>query len=347
MNRKMLKQLHSERIRRIESAFCKLLANDHDGAKTDMEWAEMCSQIAANNPDKHILSPTTIVIFLCIFAAVLVLTIPCGSIYVSGEVESTSVSMTLADSYDIEFVSDDILITNLDYLPQNKWTDPGKIDAQGKTKEAVLKQPDSKVRMKLPRYSKLDISLQGNTLKLSVSGEPMKGEFLVRQSAMAPPEIINFKTAKAINDPVMLELVLKGNWQASLWQIREMDFLEEVSLRLGRFESTVVSGKVRLPQIRYTEDLRKGDTLILKTPLSKDGKQENITFRKIDISKDVIKVFFDGSVSKISAGLRNFERNLMPSLLEKFYYQDKLKIIWLSAAFLFTLVWKIRSAIIG
>jgi hypothetical protein len=359
MDEKAMEQMNSERIRRIDEASRKLLSNDLDGAKSDLAWMEISSKLAAAGQKKsHVLLPIILTGIVCILLVGFAWTIRRPWVQVSVEVVTANVSMTLSKDWIARhsFASDKVFINNLmeisaPGLNLSKKSDPGKeqMSLELKGKDIIIS------KLTLAADSEIELTLQGDIFKLFVKGSSMSGEFFVRQAAVSldagdetierdadfeVPETISFKTAKTIADPVRLEFIPKGDWQARSLQVQEIDFSEEITPGSGISESALISGKIALPQIKYSEDLRGGDSLIIK----------NIKkFRRLEISKGDkgIKVFFEGAVSKIFSGPKGFEKNLTPNWLEYLYHQERLTVFWGASVFLFGLLWKVRNTIFG
>jgi len=74
-----------------------------------------------------------------------------------------------------------------------------------------------------------------------------------------------------------------------------------------------------------------------------------VTTRRLRLSKSQngMMVFLEGSVSRVSAGPRGFEKNLKPTFLAYLYHQEPLAIVGSVVAFLFALIWRIRNAILS
>ncbi len=359
MDEKTIEQMNSERIRRIEEASRKLLSNDLEGAKAELAWMEMSSKLAAAGQKKsHVLLPIILTGIVCILLVGFAWTIRRPWVQVSVDIVTANASMTVSKDWLARhsFASDKVFINNLMEISAPGLNLSKKADPEKEQMSLELKGKDIIInKLTLAADSEIEITSQAEMLKLFVKGSSMSGEFFVRQAAVSldagdetieksvnfeVPETISFKTGKTVADPVRIEFIPKGDWQIRSLQIREIDFSEEITPGSGIFEPALISGKITLPQTKYSEDLREGDSLIMK----------NIKkFRRLEISKGNkgIKVFFEGSVVKIFTGPKDFEKNLTPNWLEYLYHQERLTVFWGASVFLFGLLWKVRSTIFG
>jgi len=328
MDEKAIEQMNSERIRRIDEASRKLLSNDLEGAKSDLAWMEISSKVAvAGQKKSHVLLPIILTGIVCILLVGFAWTIRRPWVQVSVEIVTANVSMTISKDWLARhsFASDKVFINNLMEINAPGLNLSKKLNPEKEQMSAELKGKDIIInKLSLAADSEIEMTSQGDMLKIFVKGSSTSGEFFVRQAAISldagdetiertanfeVPETISFKTAKTVADPVRLEFIPKGDWQVRSLQIREIDFSEEITPGSGISESALISGKIALPQIKYSDDLREGDSLIIK----------NIKkFRRLEISKGEkgIKVFFEGAVSKIFSGPKGFEKNLTPNWLE-------------------------------
>lgn len=357
MDEKTIEEMAAERVRRIEEASRKLLSNDLEGAKAELSWMEVSSKVAAEGRKKsHVLLPVILTGIACILLVGFAWTIRRPRVEVSADIVTTNAAVILSQDWISRrsFASDKIFINNLmeisaPGLKLSKKSDKEQMAAELKGRDIVIS------RLTLAADSELEMTFQGDMLRFFIKGSSVSGEFFVRQAAVSldagdetieksadfdVPETIVFKTAKTVADPVRLEFIPKGDWQVRSLQIREIDFSQEMTPGSGMSESALISGKITLPQTRYSEDLREGDSLILNNVKK---------FRRLEISKGDkgIKIFFEGTVSKIFSGPKGFEKNLTPNWLEYLYHQERLTVFWGASVFLFGLLWKVRSTIFG
>lgn len=184
-----------------------------------------------------------------------------------------------------------------------------------------------------------------------------------------PPETLNFETKEMREIPVLLEMGFGGKkkwlvkraktnttsslqevpvvlelgfdeqkkWDFKGIQAKAINFSEEFPLGSGQFRSSIRAGEIKLEMSNETITLTEADVLTLNIKKSK----------KINISdaKNGIRIFFDGDVSQILAGMKGYEKNLKPTYLEHFFHQKRQLTIWAALTSLFGILWGVRNFI--
>lgn len=355
MDRETIERLYSERTRRINEASEKLLEkDDQEGAEKDLAWADMASQVLASAHRSARLLWYVIITCACLLIVGLVWTMHISSTLISLEIASENVTMTLKGKWlsNYDFVSDKFFINNIRKIrapgldiPKNPGQESVAIDLQGK--EITLNN------LSLTENAEIEMTVKGNDLKFFVKGASLKGEFLVQNADLTLemgmemeqekiekeiPEPISFETFRTAAEPVRFELASKEKWHLRGLQVSQIGFMEENPPGSGKFESAVRSGRFRLPETGFKDELREADRLILKKI-----KQS----RRLEISKTEkgVKIFFEGSVAEILAGPKGFEKDLTPTWLEYLYHQKLVTIFWSAIVFLFGMLWRIRNII--
>ncbi len=346
INKEIIKRLDSKRDQQIEEAARQLLEKgDLKSAKEKLEWVETSSKLLSSIKRPHIrLIWSTIIAFICLLIGGLAWTLHIPTTKISLELITENASMILGKEWSSnhQFITDELYINNIVYLSipgvnfhksVNHEDEPFAINLKGK--EIIVNE------LILRNDAEIELNLNGNQLKLFVKSSPVTGkifvqhadlkiefweESIIKQINSEIPETISFRSAKTVADPVLFELENKENWRLRDLNIRDIGFLEEYPPGSGKFESLIQSGKVALPEIGFTRDLRTADRLIL------NGMKNS----RLEISKDdnKIKIFFEGSVNKILVGPNGVEKNLAPTYLEYLYHQKKLAFFWGIVVFL-------------
>jgi len=315
-------------------------------------------QIRRRNPLRVIMERLYILFSIMLMLFSILWTILMPSVQVSVELMTSNISVILDKDWIAHhnFVTDKIFINNLQEIKalglnfsKTATDEKEMMSAELKGKNIVI------TGLELATDSELEMTAQGDTLKMFVKKSPIKGQFLITQGKISIdagnktieksadfeiPETVSFSTFKTVGNPVLIELYGEEHWQLRNLQIREINFFQEIRPATGLFESTIISGKIKLPQTGYADELREGDSLIIKSV------RQN---RRLEISKGEkgLKIFFEGSVSKISAGPKGIERNLMPNWLEYLYYylysQKRLILFWGIMTYLFIFLWWFKA----
>jgi hypothetical protein len=151
------------------------------------------------------------------------------------------------------------------------------------------------------------------------------------------PEIFNVKSFPSIAMPINITFIDTSNWIIRDLPISEVNFLEERSPGTGKFNSSIISGKIKILETEKEYVLEEGDWLNLNHPKC----------RRIQISKvnNSIKIHIEGEVSKASAGAELFEQKLNPTIVEYLYYAKSFAFFWACLVFMWSLIWSVKNSI--
>jgi len=223
------------------------------------------------------------------------------------------------------------------------------------TNAQELSQMPECVLKDLP-YPRIDFSVQDDKLNMYVKCAFVTGELYappgailrlgdtgeVQISGESIPDIsetIEFWTKPVGEFPILLELASEKAFKLRDLNVQgKIEFLEEVPLAPGKFDSTILSGKLTMLETGVTKNLQEGDYLVL-------GKVSSGYLKLKEIGKKSMKVIFEGDVKQIRTRRGFFEKNLVPTWLEYIFYQNRLAFFWSAVIFLWGILWSVRNMI--
>ena len=357
IDKNIANRLNLERTRRIRDAAQILLEKgDVEGAKETLKWVEVSSQLlaATQRPAARPIWSVIIALF-CLLIAGLAWTLHISTTKISLEISTYNASLKLGKNWSArhQFTTNLLYINNVAELNApglklhstiEQGEDPFAMELSGKgiiVTELVLKEDTN-----------VEFTSNSDKLTLFAKGPPIIGELTVNYANLVLekggqtieksvdvkfPETIRFRTAQTGAEPVRFELSSNNDWRLRRLRAREMGFLEEYPPGSGIFESGIRSGQVRLLETDVTENLREADRLILE-----GVKTKRLEIRKADHN---VRIFFEGSVTKILVGPPDLEKNLAPTFLEYIYHQKRLAFFWSAVVFLWGLFWSIKNTL--
>ncbi|MCI5166976.1 MAG: hypothetical protein D3903_13000 [Candidatus Electrothrix sp. GM3_4] len=155
------------------------------------------------------------------------------------------------------------------------------------------------------------------------------------------PESLSFSAE--VRGGQRLHIRLKGgkDFHIEGMQISSMDFQREDPPGSGKSASAITSGTILLPEIKRNVLLEEHDMLLLK-----DVTNTRLRLTVKTDGRNSFSLFFQGRADSLSAGPKEFEQNLTPSLLIWMYHQwekSELGIFCAVLAVMLGLFWKVHN----
>jgi hypothetical protein len=187
----------------------------------------------------------------------------------------------------------------------------------------------------------LSIYWQGAKLEgeLTVKGAPEltagnKPGSLQRQARLELmiPETVVFSSRGSGAVPVRLQGELSETWRLNDIPVRGLGFQRQASSEPGEvsFLPTITGGTITLPEVSRTVTLHENDHLSLH------GVRGRVVEMKLEPR---IALVFHGTATEARLGPPGFAKNLMPTYLEYFYFNQPLAFFWSAALFFWGLLW--------
>jgi hypothetical protein len=194
------------------------------------------------------------------------------------------------------------------------------------------------------------------TLILSAYGREVAGELLVRPGSVVSAgassgqpssgtrlagdvlDVISFGCDDCLDVPLHLELRGSDAFVLGNVPVGQLGFaVEQQADGVTYFISGLRTGSIRLLDADRTETIQTGDNL----------KLEIAHARRFQIGRtakaDVFSLVFEGTARSMSLGPFHAEKDLSPSVLEFFYRQKALALVWGAAVFLWGLFSGVRG----
>lgn len=340
--------------RRRNAAAMILVEADFKQVQSELDYAAAVENLLPpEKNDRRPLRISLIFALICLMTASFVWAVPVWwRMPLSVEVKTNSVRMTLAEEWrqpGLSFSPTSVFINNVITFDDLGLMPKSQSPFQGKS--VALSVRDGRMTMNgmdLAAGAEVEADLKNNRVNFHIKNSALGSELVIEKGRFAieidedkiekqidqnMPELVEFRTNVGIGDPVRLALTFGKNpeWLLHGLNVSRLDFLEEFPPDSGRFESAVLSGKVRLPEMEQEEKIYRSDRVIFS----------NLETRRLEISPDKkgFRVFLEGRVSDIRVGPKGFEKNLTPSVLEYLYHQQKLALFWGAIVFVWGLLW--------
>jgi len=198
----------------------------------------------------------------------------------------------------------------------------------------------------------VDVDLAQNILSLSFKRGTVSGTLRIKQAELVlsseldiieqsiteeTGEVLQFQSAKLGEVPLVLKIDQVSSVRPVNLQATELQFLRPDPPGSLRWVSTILKGDLMLLLNEKSTRLLEGDHITFE-----DLESERLLISPKD---GVLNVSVEGQADQISAGPKGYEKNLAPTLLEYFYYQQQLALFWSAVIFLWGLFWSLRNLI--
>jgi hypothetical protein len=149
------------------------------------------------------------------------------------------------------------------------------------------------------------------------------------------PEAVAF-AAGGGDVPARIQLTTAAPLRFDDLRVDRLSFGREIAAAPGAsdFESTILGGRLVLADVDEEIELRPGDRLALETV---DGRLVELG------AGQSVSVAFEGKVTGVSLGPRDFARDLRPSVLVWLYHEQRLPFLWSAVAFLWGMIWSAKK----
>ncbi len=269
---------------------------------------------------------------------------------------STGVTIDLTCDYltlnlEQDFTSNDILSAKriaIKYLDEVRSPFSGVLDSsQDKSSqfEAASKRISLK-KISMNNKGELSVRLNKNRVEFFVKGSNFNSvisladssTYMVNRNSVYKhftiPEDIYFRADDLRMVPSYIKFEGVNDFQLQGLSINTVSFFEEKKSSI--FKSTIQNGTIRLHNIPLIIQLYDKDHLLL-------GKVKS---EKVAIYQDgnyKLRFLFVGTVGKLMVGPENFEKDLRPSLLQYFYYNETLKLLLTIIIALWPFFWGLKK----
>jgi hypothetical protein len=346
-----ISKLEQEIKKRIKNAANALLNDDKKTALENLEWVDTSNKVI----DQYKKKPNKIKLSIIIGLASVILiglglTIKLPRTNFSLDVMTKSVTLKLNKEWTINnrFSVSELNINNLKEVnaagANIKITNeqPFNIDIQGSkiAMDNITLSANSEVTIQVKnndqdfviKHDSLDMDLQISKARLNINDGQL--DTMVNYEI---PEIFNIKSFPSVAMPINIAFADTASWLFRDMPISEINFLEESSPGSGKFNSSILSGTIKILETDKKYPLEEGDWLSL----------EHLETRRIQMSKskNLIKIHIEGEVAEASAGAELFEHKLNPSIVEYLYYAKSFAFFWSCIIFMWSLIWSIKNSI--
>ncbi|MDM8524832.1 hypothetical protein QUF80_15800 [Desulfococcaceae bacterium HSG8] len=351
IKRETINRLRLEHDRRTEVSVRNLLDGNTEGAEEDLRWLNASSELLAHTDTWWArMKLPGIIALICILISAFLSFWPVSSTHIQFELETGNVRFTLDKkwAFDPRMKSDEIYIDNIREISSGDLDISGGADAGQEKSDMELRGRNIGTgKLILEKDTEVELGGHDDELKLFIKGQALESMLIVqsvyhlkagKKTVEGPlyfePGIIRFR---AEGHRVNIRFVSRDNWQMGDMQVSDIRFSEESAPGSGEFESAIHSGRLKLSETESERELRKGDCLVL------DG----VKSRRLEMSKaeNGVKIFFEGSVSKIHAGPKAFLKDLTPTCLEYFYHDSRAGFLWGAVFLLWSVLWGIWNTI--
>ncbi|GAK57724.1 hypothetical protein U27_04691 [Candidatus Vecturithrix granuli] len=357
-----LQWFYAERARRFQEATQKLENNDVGAVKQYLEWADTATKLFAPAQHAALRKWAMVVTGVAVLLVGLAWTLRIHFTHVALEVTTENVRFTLQKEWSCNplgqtgacFVGNKLTIDNLARIDAPGVLPGSPVNAADGT--AVLDVRGAEINvtdLRIAAGAEIEFGIQGKELQLFVKKAALTGTLQVQQASVTIepgadrepipleiaaeiPETMTFTTAQTGAVPVLLTLTTSTAWRLRDVPAQKLDFVTEYPSTFGHFVSALRTGRITLRETDLKKDLRDGEYLTLKSPVTR--RLELTTSDQGDI-----KVMFEGSAARILVGSEDFKEDLTPTYFEYIARQKRLTIFWSAVVFIGGLIWKIRS----
>jgi hypothetical protein len=335
---------------KVDEAIKKLENNDIENTKTYLEWINAANILIENN---HIKTNSKFISFFigicCILVAGFLLKFHLPRTNFIITVTANALMFELADNWEIKNLTiGNITIDNLKKIQIVSYDIDRNVDASFELN--FLGKRNSINTFEISKYSQVFMSSDLNSLYFSIKNGNLNGELVTDSNAktnvldISPPiniftnwDIVKFGSANAIERPINIEIEDTTNRLFKDFKISSIHFTKEDALHPGQFESSIISGKIKILDIDKDYLINECDNLkILKL------KCQKIILKKIN---GIFNIEIHGNASELYCGSERFEKNLSPTLIEYIYKEQSFAFFWSVIVFVWGIIWSFKKTI--
>jgi hypothetical protein len=175
-----------------------------------------------------------------------------------------------------------------------------------------------------------ELAIKGS-LELTAGNKLGGGQRLARLE-LAIPETVVFSSRKVGAVPVRLQGELSESWRLNDIPARDLGFQRQAPGDPGEvsFVPTITGGTITLPEVSRTVTLHENDYVSMR------GIRGRVVEMKLEPR---IALVFHGTATEVRLGPPGYAKNLMPTYLEYFYFNQPLAFFWSAALFFWGLLW--------
>jgi hypothetical protein len=352
-NKQIQKNLKEESKRRLRNSIELLFEGKITKVKENLEWINLSKEVI--NQEKSRMRYYWALIVGAIFILLLGIsyTLPVRKTNVSIELAVDGVRFSLKDKWQSKniftansFFVDHLINTSSDFEPDfYTSSEPFSMSLNGRDIELT--------NLHLDKDSEMELQAQKNQLKIYVRNTQFSGTFSIRKGEIVidgkklnldldsdlPPSNYEFETnlISKTSDPCLLDLQKNISWEFTELIVNSMQFSEEFPPGSGKTISTIKSGEIFLHEANAQLTLRENERL--EIDISKQCRL------KLEGEKDLIKITFEGKVSRLHGGPEGIEKNLKPTYLDYIYNHQRLAFFWSAIVFIIGFLWSIRNTL--
>jgi hypothetical protein len=351
---KRIDKLKSERKKRIREASEDLLDDRLNEAQKKLDWVETSDKLIKDYGQKPILLQWPVIVsFLSILLIILSMTIHIPRTRIHLDVVTNAVSFTLDEDWKAEtkFRSGQFYVDNLNTVNAGgigyairDFEEPFSMKLKGnimfsrfqfrRKAEVKLEMVNSRLSMSVKEDSIVSSieAYNGTVLKVKLPGEDpvtIHGQY---------PETVAFSTNKSISSPITMKLMDTSAWQLKNISVMKVQFLDEKDLAERIFKSTIISGNLKILETGKEFRLEEEDHVFLKVVKSSRFKVQH--------ENGKLRVRFEGLVSRLSQGPRDYVHNIKPTVIEYLYYQELWALVWSAILVLSGILWGIKTSLL-
>lgn len=353
MKNKTRRKLKAERRKRIKDASKDLLKGKVKDAREKLDWIEATNKLINSSIGypKNVFWPVIIGIVSMILIGLL-LTIRIPTTILHFDIYANDVAITLENDWELEtgFNTEIFYINNLSHIHaggleinSENIEKPFELSLTGNIQFSELKL-NGNTNLKFEYRDKItSIYIKNDSLVSTVYADTAEMIVLSEESEFTEsinkeaPEYIEIFTTPSIGEPVNIQFRDTTNWLIRDMTVTKVEFLEEEYLGSRIYESSIISGALKLIETNKTLNMEQGDFLNIKI-------SDNSRFY-IKHENDKLKIHFEGNVKKILFGPKDAVRNIKPNIIEYLYNQELWAFIWSAILVLSGLLWSTKKTI--
>jgi hypothetical protein len=351
MKKNVIKNFKKERKVRIEKVKKFLSDNDYKNAKENLDWIQASFTIENISRGPRTLFWSTLIIVISIIIIGICIFIRIPTAHISLNITTSTVNFQLSRNYMLTTSS---RITELGISNLVELNSPGFIKKTKEPFEMTLKGNGIGLsRITLPSNTQVTINQTNDRLSILLKGIKLNTTIFTNDAHLfidnklqriiksGTSEPIDIKSLYAsLTEGAFTKITIKdtSTWKLNNLTIQDLSFDNYEMDTILKNISTIFSGKISILETGQQKNLEEGDWLIIQ------GLRNKKT--QINEENGKIKIMLEGSVNGLYAGTsKEFERNLMPTLIEYFYYSRSVGLFWGSMVFLWSILWSLKNIV--
>ena len=353
LKKKNIKEVKSILKKHRKEFVESVMEGNEEKAKKSLEWISLSSQIISDHKKRNSIILAIVIGATCLIITAIISFVHIKTTNVSIFMKSETAKITLANDWQNGNIAglqhvwiDNVFNVSGSLKPEIYSSEiPIAIEFWGDNIEVTS--------LHFNKQTEIDLQVTNNILLLFTNDSLVTGKIVLRKGIIQlndftdtlnvpvnrPKQFYTFTSKKTSN----IELIRMDFSPADKFTMinikpAKLHFIKEDPAGSANFESTFISGKIILYDIKKEIELLNGENIQIEFTKCRDAR--------FFVEEEKAVIQFTGKVKILKGGLIDETKNYKPTLLEYFYQNQRSGLLWSAFVFLMGILYSIKNIFI-